>query len=54
MIFSAGPGSDILEYNAHRIYGPVMYPFLTTNWHFVFPSKGKEHILLFHHWNYWI
>jgi len=44
VIFSTGPGSDILEYNAHRIYGPVMYPFLTTNWHFVFPSKDSDRV----------
>ena len=35
------PGRDIIEYNAHRIYGPLMYPFLTTNWKFVFPPQGK-------------
>jgi len=23
---------DRIEYNAHRVYGPVMYPFLATNW----------------------
>ena len=36
------PGRDIIEYNAARIYGPLMYPFLTTNWKFVFPPRGKS------------
>ena len=33
-------GDDIIQYNAHRIYGPVMYPFLVTNWEYVWPSRG--------------
>ena len=37
-----GLGKDINEFNAHRVYGPVLYPFLVTNWKFVFPHKGKS------------
>ena len=40
--FADRPGGDIIEYNAHRIYGPVMYPYLTTNWNFVFPIQGNS------------
>ena len=34
-------GSDINAFNAHRIYGPVMYPFLTTNWKFDWPTRKR-------------
>ena len=26
-------GDDAVEYNAHRIYGPIMYPHLVANWY---------------------
>ena len=35
-------GSDVNAFNAHKIYGPLMYPFLTTNWKFEWPTRGKE------------
>jgi len=35
-------GKDLLQYNAHRIYGPVAHPFLTTNWKFEWSSVGEE------------
>ena len=34
-------GYDINAFNAHRIYGPIMYPFLTTNWRFIWPIRGN-------------
>ena len=37
-------GNDINAFNAHRIYGPVMYSFLTTNWKFVWPTRGKREV----------
>lgn len=37
-------GSDINAFNAHRIYGPVMYPFLTTNWKFVWPTRDVDRV----------
>jgi hypothetical protein len=40
--FGDGLGKDIYEWNAHRIHGPVMYPFLVTNWKFEFPPKGEN------------
>ena len=38
-------GHDINAFNAHRIYGPVMYPFLTTNWRFDWPTRGGVHLI---------
>jgi len=35
---SVSLGADFIPYNAHRIYGPVLYPFLTTNWKFKWPT----------------
>ena len=32
---------DRVEYNAHRVYGPVMYPFLATNWEAVWVEDGE-------------
>lgn len=33
LYFGAGAsGTDQLEYNAHRIYGPVRLPLMTANW----------------------
>ena len=31
---------DRIEYNAHRVYGPLMYPFLATNWEAVWVEDG--------------
>jgi len=33
---------DYIPYNAHRIYGPVMYPFLMTNWKFIWPTDETK------------
>ena len=41
----ASRGADINAFNAHRIYGPVMYPFLTTNWRFAWPTRGGAHAM---------
>eukprot|EP00091_Calanus_sinicus_P002239 TRINITY_DN12279_c0_g1_i1.p1 TRINITY_DN12279_c0_g1~~TRINITY_DN12279_c0_g1_i1.p1 ORF type:complete len:386 (-),score=73.65 TRINITY_DN12279_c0_g1_i1:23-1180(-) len=37
-----GTGKDIHEWNAHTVYGPVKYPFLVTNWKFVYPTRESE------------
>jgi len=37
-------GSDINAFNVHRIYGPVMYPFLTTNWRFQWPTAENDRV----------
>lgn len=34
------PGHDRIMFNAGRIYGPLRYPFLTTNWVFEWPKEG--------------
>jgi len=33
---------DRIEYNAHRVYGPVMYPFLATNWEAVWVEDDSK------------
>jgi len=33
---------DRVEYNAHRVYGPVMYPFLATNWEAVWVEDENK------------
>jgi len=33
---------DRVEYNAHRVYGPVMYPFLATNWEAVWVEDESK------------
>ena len=39
-------GLDINVFNQHKVYGPVLYPFLMTNWEFVWPTLGKPIIPL--------
>jgi len=34
-------GKDLIQFNAHRIYGPVLYPYLVTNWKFIWSSQGS-------------
>ena len=33
-------GEDAILFNGAKIYGPRLYPFLTTNWKFTWPSEG--------------
>eukprot|EP00092_Neocalanus_flemingeri_P054318 GFUD01063962.1.p1 GENE.GFUD01063962.1~~GFUD01063962.1.p1 ORF type:complete len:207 (+),score=23.97 GFUD01063962.1:57-623(+) len=35
-------GVDRIEFNAHRVYGPILYPFLTTNWKFIWPVEESK------------
>jgi len=35
-------GQDSIQFNAHRIYGPILYPYLTTNWRFIWPTDPKK------------
>lgn len=39
---SVSTGKDYLQYNAHRIYGPLMYSFMTTNWEFIWPTQEEK------------
>ena len=41
-------GEDRIEFNAGKVYGPRLYPFLATNWKFMWPNEGKRvNMLLF-------
>lgn len=42
-----GRGKDLNVFNAHRIYGPIMYPFLTSNWRFVWPTRDEDRVATF-------
>jgi len=43
MVIGVPTGSyDKLEWNAHRVYGPVLYPYLMTNWKFQWSSRGTN------------
>jgi len=33
-------GQDAIHFNGAKVYGPRMYPFLVTNWEFVWPTTG--------------
>ena len=33
---------DLIEFNAHRIYGPVMYSHLLANWEQIHSSFPRE------------
>ena len=38
---------DTIEWNAHRVYGPIMWPFLATNWNQIWKdSRGMHRIHL--------
>merc|ERR1712227_6206 len=36
------PGKDVIFFNTHRVYGPILYPFLTTNWKYTWPQEEKK------------
>ena len=33
-------GGDVIHFNAAKRYGPRLYPFLVTNWKFMWPKEG--------------
>ena len=41
-------GSDTVVWNAHRIYGPKRWPYLTTNWdqHYLGNGQQKVHVFV--------
>jgi len=39
---SVSLNKDWITFNAHRVYGPLLYPFLTTNWKFVWPLEESK------------
>ena len=32
---------DRIEFNAGRVYGPILYPYMVTNWGFIWPMDGE-------------
>ena len=40
-------GNDELVWNAHRIYGPKRWPYLTTNWNHHYLGRGSQKIHVF-------
>ena len=39
--------NDILLFNAHRVYGKIRYPYLTTNWHQFYEGHGRQRVFVF-------
>ena len=44
--------NHFMIWNCSRIYGPRLYPYLTTNWKFVWPNPGKRWV--FHNSCWWV
>ena len=40
-------GKDYIEYNAHRVYGKIRYPYLTTNWQLQYQGQGSQRVHVF-------
>ena len=38
---------DALVFNAHRVYGKIRYPYLTTNWHQFYEGHGSQRVYVF-------
>lgn len=38
---------DNIQYNAHRVYGSIRYPYLTSNWNQVYQGKGYQRVFVF-------
>ncbi|XP_023340253.1 uncharacterized protein LOC111710405 [Eurytemora carolleeae] len=45
-------GKDRIEFNAHRVYGPILYPYLVTNWKLVWSSSGTRTPAPHEPWHY--
>eukprot|EP00942_MAST-04A_sp_MAST-4A-sp1_P008700 g8700.t1 len=41
------PAGDRLQYNAHRLYGPLRYPYLVSNWKQVYRGTGNQRVHVF-------
>ena len=39
--------NDALLFNAHRVYGKIRYPYLTTNWHQFYEGHGRQRVFVF-------
>ena len=40
-------GKDCLFFNAHRVYGKIRYPYLTTNWQQYYAGQGLQRVHVF-------
>ena len=40
-------GKDYIAFNAHRVYGKLRYPYLTTNWHQYYEGHGSQRVYVF-------
>ena len=40
-------GKDYIAFNAHRVYGKLRYPYLTTNWHQYYEGQGSQRVYVF-------
>ena len=40
-------GKDYLAFNAHRVYGNIRYPYLTTNWQQYYEGRGSQRVYVF-------
>ena len=45
LVIAVPVGADAIEYNAHRIYGPVMYPHLVANWRQVWRAPSGDQVV---------
>ena len=41
----SGSGHDVLDFNAHRIYGNLRWPYLVSNWEQVYREPGGEQVV---------
>merc|ERR1719233_80835 len=41
---TAVSGKDAILFNGAKVYGPRLYPFLVTNWQFIWPKEDKKRI----------
>ena len=39
--------NDYIAFNAHRVYGKLRYPYLTTNWHQYYEGGGRQRVYVF-------
>lgn len=45
LLMAVMTGDDKIEYNAHRVYGKIMYPHLVANWKQLWRSPGGSQIV---------
>jgi len=38
-------GRDRIEFNAGKVFGPILYPYMVTNWGFIWPHDDNKRIM---------